>query len=52
MFPPRTVDIVKATAPVLEEHGETLTEHFYKRMFSRNPRLLRCSIPPTRASAW
>ena len=37
MLSQRTIDIVKATAPVLEEHGETLTEHFYKRMFAHNP---------------
>ena len=37
MLSQRTIDIVKATAPVLEEHGETLTQHFYKRMFAHNP---------------
>ena len=37
MLPQRTIDIVKATAPILEEHGETLTAHFYKRMFTHNP---------------
>lgn len=33
----KTIEIVKATAPVLEIHGETLTRHFYQRMFSHNP---------------
>ena len=28
MLSQRTIDIVKATAPILEEHGETLTAHF------------------------
>ncbi len=37
MLAQRTIDIVKATAPILEEHGETLTQHFYKRMFAHNP---------------
>lgn len=37
MLNPRTIEIVKATAPILEQHGETLTRHFYKRMFSHNP---------------
>ena len=37
MLSQRTIDIVKATAPVLEEQGETLTQHFYKRMFAHNP---------------
>ena len=37
MLSQETIDIVKATAPVLEQHGETLTRHFYKRMFEQNP---------------
>lgn len=32
-----TIDTVKSTAPILQEHGETLTKHFYQRMFSHNP---------------
>ncbi|MBI1772585.1 MAG: NO-inducible flavohemoprotein [Burkholderiales bacterium] len=34
-----TRNLVKATVPVLKEHGVTLTRHFYARMFSRNPEL-------------
>lgn len=34
MLNERTIAIVKFTAPILEQHGETLTRHFYKRMFS------------------
>ncbi|MFL9933567.1 NO-inducible flavohemoprotein [Paraburkholderia sp. RL18-103-BIB-C] len=30
---------VKATAPVLAEHGPTITRHFYRRMFARHPEL-------------
>ena len=30
---------VKATAPVLAEHGVTITKHFYQRMFGRHPEL-------------
>ncbi|WP_179401873.1 NO-inducible flavohemoprotein [Burkholderia guangdongensis] len=30
---------VKATAPVLAEHGATITKHFYQRMFNRHPEL-------------
>lgn len=37
MLSEHTISIVKSTAPILEEHGETLTRHFYKRMFSHNP---------------
>ncbi|TDR30412.1 NO-inducible flavohemoprotein [Hydromonas duriensis] len=31
--------LVKATAPILREYGETLTRHFYERMFAHNPEL-------------
>ncbi len=31
--------LVKATVPVLKEHGVLLTTHFYKRMFEHNPEL-------------
>lgn len=37
MLSEKTIKIVKATAPVLNEHGERLTMHFYRRMFSHNP---------------
>ncbi|WP_144144551.1 NO-inducible flavohemoprotein [Paraburkholderia sp. BCC1884] len=30
---------VKATVPVLAEHGATITRHFYKRMFAHHPEL-------------
>ncbi len=40
MLSQQTIDIVKSTAPILAEHGETLTRHFYERMFSRNPEVL------------
>ncbi|MFA5592886.1 MAG: NO-inducible flavohemoprotein [Micavibrio sp.] len=40
MLKPETIAIVKSTAPVLQEHGEALTRHFYKRMFSHNPEVL------------
>jgi nitric oxide dioxygenase len=37
MLTEQTIAIVKSTAPILEQHGELLTRHFYKRMFSHNP---------------
>ena len=37
MLSDHTIAIVKSTAPALQQHGETLTKHFYKRMFSHNP---------------
>src|SRR5436190_4372987 len=37
MLSDKTVAIVKSTAPILEQHGETLTRHFYARMFEKNP---------------
>ncbi|KAG9775002.1 Flavohemoprotein [Exophiala dermatitidis] len=33
------MDIVKSTAPVLAEHGVTITSHFYKRMLNAHPEL-------------
>lgn len=37
MLNDKTIQIVKSTAPILQEHGEILTKHFYKRMFKHNP---------------
>lgn len=37
MLSPKTIATVKATAPVLAANGETLTRHFYRRMFAGNP---------------
>jgi len=40
MLSAQTVHIVKSTAPILATHGNEITAHFYKRMFSRHPELL------------
>jgi nitric oxide dioxygenase len=40
MLSQQTMDIVKSTAPILDQHAETLTRHFYKRMFSHNPEVV------------
>lgn len=37
MLSQQTIAIVKSTAPILDQHAETLTRHFYKRMFAHNP---------------
>jgi nitric oxide dioxygenase len=37
MLSAETIAVIKATVPVLKEHGETLTRHFYRRMFNGNP---------------
>ena len=31
--------LVKSTAPVLEQHGETITKRFYKQMLEAHPEL-------------
>ncbi|GGJ19592.1 flavohemoprotein [Deinococcus roseus] len=31
--------LIKATVPVLKQHGTTITSHFYRRMFARHPEL-------------
>ena len=37
MLSAETIAIIKATIPVLQANGETLTRHFYQRMFNANP---------------
>ncbi|MED3575714.1 NO-inducible flavohemoprotein [Cytobacillus praedii] len=37
---PKKLEIVKSTLPILKEHGETITKHFYQRMFKNHPELL------------
>ena len=49
MLSQQTIDIVKSTAPVLQEHGETLTKHFYKRMFTHNPEVAPYFNPANQA---
>ncbi|MPW37715.1 NO-inducible flavohemoprotein [Vibrio sp. B1Z05] len=39
MLEQKTIDTVKATAPLLAETGPKLTAHFYDRMFAHNPEL-------------
>ncbi|MFZ1547353.1 MAG: NO-inducible flavohemoprotein, partial [Candidatus Nitrotoga sp.] len=50
MLSHQTIAIVKSTAPILEEHGETLTRHFYKRMFSHNPEVAPFFNPANQAA--
>lgn len=40
MASPKTIEIVKSTVPVLEEHGTTITKVFYQNMFAEHPELL------------
>ena len=49
MLSQQTIDIVKSTAPVLNEHGEALTKHFYKRMFTHNPEVAPFFNPANQA---
>jgi nitric oxide dioxygenase len=50
MLNERTIAIVKSTAPILEQQGETLTRHFYKRMFSHNPEVAPFFNPANQTS--
>ena len=50
MLSQKTISIVKSTAPVLQEHGETLTKHFYKRMFTNNPEVKTLFNPAHQAA--
>lgn len=40
MLSPQTIEIIKSTVPVLEQHGKTITTVFYKNMFREHPELL------------
>ncbi len=40
MLSQKTIDIIKSTAPVLEQYGEKITSCFYEKMFSNHPELL------------
>lgn len=40
MLSPETINIIKSTVPVLEQHGKTITTVFYKNMFREHPELL------------
>lgn len=40
MLKQETVQIIKATVPVLEVHGVEITKTFYKNMFQAHPELL------------
>lgn len=40
MLSQKTIDIIKSTVPVLEQHGVTITKTFYKNMLGENPQLL------------
>ncbi|MCM3744954.1 NO-inducible flavohemoprotein [Sporosarcina luteola] len=40
MLSQQTIDIIKSTVPVLEQHGKTITTVFYKNMFAAHPELL------------
>ncbi|MGZ5848413.1 MAG: globin domain-containing protein, partial [Ramlibacter sp.] len=37
MLSTQTIAIIKATVPVLQEHGEAITRHFYELMFREHP---------------
>jgi nitric oxide dioxygenase len=40
MLDQKTIDIIKSTVPVLEQHGESITTRFYQMMFGNHPELL------------
>ena len=39
MLSPNTIALVKATVPVLKQHGEAITQHFYRLLLSQHPEL-------------
>ena len=36
-FSPRTIELIQATVPLLRQHGEAITRHFYQLMFREHP---------------
>ncbi len=40
MLDEKTIEIIKSTVPVLEEHGEEITGRFYDLLFQHHPELL------------
>ncbi|MDG0794979.1 NO-inducible flavohemoprotein [Cohnella ginsengisoli] len=40
MLSSRTIEIIKSTVPVLEQHGTAITKRFYQTMFAAHPELL------------
>jgi nitric oxide dioxygenase len=45
MLTPAQHDIIRATVPVLREHGETITRQFYASMFEKHPELYNIFNP-------
>ena len=39
MLSTETIEIVKSTVPLLEEHGQAITSCFYEKLFAENPNL-------------
>ncbi|MBA4749466.1 MAG: NO-inducible flavohemoprotein [Alphaproteobacteria bacterium] len=39
MLDEKTISVIKATIPILEQHAEALTEHFYTRIFVHHPEI-------------
>jgi nitric oxide dioxygenase len=50
MLSEKEISIVKSTVPALQENGETLTRHFYVRMFEKNPEVRAFFNPANQAS--
>ena len=44
MLSSKTIELVKATVPVLQEHGEAITNHFYPLMFRERPEVMECYL--------
>ncbi|OUS28210.1 nitric oxide dioxygenase [Gammaproteobacteria bacterium 45_16_T64] len=39
MLSPETIETVKSTVPLLQEHGGAITKYFYQTLFEQNPEL-------------
>ena len=47
LLSPEALSVVRATAPVVAEHADQITAHFYPRMFAAHPELLQPDLAAT-----
>ena len=49
MLTNETIKIVESTIPLLAEHGEEITRHFYDKLLTENPELKNVFNPSNQA---
>tara|TARA_R110002111_G_scaffold149064_2_gene216107 strand:+ start:810 stop:1988 length:1179 start_codon:yes stop_codon:yes gene_type:complete len=49
MLSAQTIEVVESTIPILAEHGEAITRHFYDKLLTENPELNNVFNPSNQA---